>query len=72
MRWQKPTGGKAWNPYYCQSFNTTEDKLVNCGLPRIDHLLQTAEANRKAVLQAYQNGTATSMIIYALTVRKVI
>ena len=44
-------GGKAWNPYYCQSFHTTEDKLVNCGLPRIDHLLQTAEANRKAVIR---------------------
>ncbi len=63
-------GGKAWNPYYCQSFHTTEDKLVNCGLPRIDHLLQTAEENRKAVLEAYPQFAEKTVILYAPTFRK--
>lgn len=63
-------GGKAWNPYYCQSFGTTEDKLVNCGLPRIDHLLKTAETNREAVLKAYPQFAGKTVILYAPTFRK--
>lgn len=63
-------GGEAWNPYYCQSFNTTEDKLVNCGLPRIDHLLETAEGNRKAVLNAYPQFEDKTIILYAPTFRR--
>lgn len=63
-------GGAAWNPYYCQSFHTTEDKLVNCGLPRIDHLLATAETNRAAVLRAYPELIGKTVILYAPTFRK--
>ncbi len=63
-------GGKAWNPYYCQSFNTSADKLVNCGLPRIDYLLETAEANRQAVLKAYPEFENKKVILYAPTFRK--
>lgn len=63
-------GGKAWNPYYCMSFNTTEDKLRNFGLPRIDKLLNTAEANRKKVLQAYPELEKKTVILYAPTFRR--
>lgn len=63
-------GGKAWNPFYCRSFNTTEDKLVNCGLPRIDYLLETAEANRKAVLEKYPQFAAKTVVLYAPTFRR--
>lgn len=63
-------GGKAWNPYYCQSFNTTEDKLCNIGLPRIDHLLETAESNRQAVLEAYPQMKEKKVILYAPTFRR--
>ena len=63
-------GGKAWNPYYCASFNTTEDKLVNCGLPRIDHLLETAESNREAVLKAYPEFAGKTIVLYAPTFRR--
>lgn len=63
-------GGKAWNPYYCQSFNTTEDKLVNCGLPRIDHLLNTAEANRTVVIEKYPEFADKTVVLYAPTFRK--
>ncbi len=63
-------GGRAWNPYYCQSFNTTEDKLVNCGLPRIDYLLETAEHNKQAVLKTYPQFADKTVILYAPTFRK--
>ena len=39
-------GGKAWNPFYEKSFNQPQDKLVNCGLPRIDRLLAERGKNR--------------------------
>ena len=63
-------GGKAWNPYYCASFGTTEDKLVNCGLPRIDHLLETSQSNREAVLKAYPQFCGKTIILYAPTFRR--
>lgn len=63
-------GGEAWNPYYCASFDTTEDKLVNIGLPRIDHLLQTEEANREAVYAAYPELQEKQVILYAPTFRR--
>ena len=63
-------GGKAWNPYYCASFHTTENKLLNIGLPRIDHLLQSEEANRKAALKAYPELSKKQVILYAPTFRR--
>lgn len=63
-------GGKAWNPFYCQSFGTAEDKLVNCGLPRIDYLIETAEANRKAVLEKYPQFAEKTVVLYAPTFRR--
>ena len=63
-------GGSAWNPFYCKSFNTTEDKLVNCGLPRIDYLLKTEKQNRDAVLAAYPVFKDKKVVLYAPTFRK--
>ena len=63
-------GGSAWNPFYCKSFNTTEEKLVNCGLPRIDYLLQTEAENKEAVLGAYPEFTEKKVVLYAPTFRK--
>ena len=63
-------GGKAWNPYYCASFGTTEDKLLNIGLPRIDHLLKTEEDNRKRVLGAYPEFVNKQIVLYAPTFRR--
>lgn len=63
-------GGKAWNPYYCQSFDTTEDKLVNIGLPRLDYLLKTEEKNRRAAVQAYPQLEEKQVILYAPTFRR--
>ena len=63
-------GGRAWNPYYCQSFDTTEDRLLNIGLPRIDHLLDTAESNRQAAVEAYPVLGEKEVILYAPTFRR--
>lgn len=63
-------GGSAFNPFYCASFNTTEDKLLNIGLPRIDHLLDTADANREAALGAYPEFSEKQVILYVPTFRR--
>ncbi|MFQ9892326.1 MAG: CDP-glycerol glycerophosphotransferase family protein [Emergencia sp.] len=63
-------GGEAWNPYYCQSFNTTEDKLVNIGLPRIDHLITSEKKNRESVLAVYPEFADKKIILYVPTFRR--
>jgi len=63
-------GGKAWNPFYCASFNTTEDKLLNIGLPRLDHLLATEQENREKVLTSYPQFAEKKTILYAPTFRR--
>lgn len=63
-------GGKSWNPYYCASFNTTPDKLVNIGLPRIDYLLSTEEANREKIYEKYPQFKNRTILLYAPTFRK--
>lgn len=63
-------GGKAWNEFYCQCFDTTEDKLLNIGLPRIDHILRTRNRNRRRVYEAYPQFKEKKMILYAPTFRR--
>lgn len=63
-------GGTAWNQYYCESFNTTEDKLLNIGLPRIDHLLETEEKNKQEALEAYPQLQGKKVLLYAPTFRR--
>ncbi len=63
-------GGKAFNPMYVASFDTTEDKLVNIGLPRIDHLIRAAEANRERAKELYPEFKGKKIILYAPTFRR--
>lgn len=63
-------GGKEWNPFYRASFGTETAELVNCGLPRIDHLLETAETNRERVLDAYPEFRDKTVVLYAPTFRR--
>jgi CDP-ribitol ribitolphosphotransferase len=63
-------GGKAFNSFYCASFDTTEDKLRNIGLPRIDFLLNTREVNRKKAFAAYPELSEKTVILYAPTFRR--
>ncbi len=63
-------GGRAWNPFYEKSFNQPQDKLVNCGLPRIDRLLAEREENRRRFFAAYPELKEKTIILYAPTFRK--
>lgn len=63
-------GGKAFNKFYCESFDTTEDKLLNIGLPRIDFLLDTEEENRRRAYEKYPVFKEKKVILYAPTFRR--
>lgn len=63
-------GGSAWNPYYAASFDISEDKLVNIGLPRLDYLLHTAEENKRKVLERCPQLREKQVILYAPTFRR--
>ncbi|MBQ7204156.1 MAG: CDP-glycerol glycerophosphotransferase family protein [Eubacterium sp.] len=62
--------GKAWNKFYCESFGVSEDVLLNCGLPRIDAMLEADEANRTKILQTYPELEGKTVLLYAPTFRK--
>ncbi len=64
-------GAQYWNPYYCQSFNVTEDKLKNFGLPRMDYLLEKKADLQQEIRSKYpilDNGKKN--ILYAPTFRR--
>jgi len=63
-------GGKAWNPFYCGSFNTSEEKLYNVGLPRIDYLLKQGDQIKKRVFTQYPQLSEKPVVLYAPTFRK--
>lgn len=63
-------GGEAWNPFYCQSFGVEEEVLRNCGLPRMDYLLQMEEKNRKRILEVYPEFEDKTVLLYAPTFRR--
>lgn len=63
-------GGKAWNEAYCGSFGTTEDKLVNIGLPRIDNLIETKEEKEVEIYSKYKEFIGKKVVLYAPTFRR--
>lgn len=62
-------GGKAWNPYYCASFDIEEEKLLNYGLPRLDEVLEGSEAARQ-LYDTYPELKGKTVVLYAPTYRK--
>lgn len=63
-------GAEAWNPYYCESFNVSEDILLNVGLPRIDYLIHDREKIVASILKVYPNLNQKPIILYAPTFRR--
>ncbi len=63
-------GAKVWNDYYCESFGVSEDVLLNYGLPRIDYLINTAEANRKRFFKENPQFKGKGIILYVPTFRR--
>lgn len=62
-------GGKAFDKYYELGFNTTKDKLLHYGLPRIDYLLETEEKTKKEILKKYPEFKNKKIVYYAPTFR---
>ena len=62
-------GGVSFNKYYVESFNTTEDKLLNYGLPRIDYLINNEEVNKNKVLNKYKEFNNKKIVLYVPTFR---
>lgn len=63
-------GAKVWNDYYCESFGVSEDVLLNYGLPRIDYLINTADANRERFYKENPELREKKIILYAPTFRR--
>lgn len=64
------TGSEIWNPFYCASFNVSEDVLRSYGLPRLDDLIEKADYYREKVLDAYPEMRGKHIVLYAPTFRK--
>ena len=64
------SGGKAWNQFYCESFNVDERVLRSYGLPRLDHLITQQDEYRKKVLEVYPEFKEKKVVLYAPTFRK--
>ena len=63
-------GGEKLNPFYCESFNTTEEKLFHVGLPRIDWLLEKRSTGLEYLLERHPEYRGKKIILYAPTFRK--
>ena len=63
-------GSQAWAPFYCESFGCSYDVLRFYGLPRIDHMLTTAEHNRQRFFEMYPGYADKPVILYAPTFRR--
>ncbi len=65
-------GGKAFNKFYCESFNISEDVLVNIGLPRLDYLLYKEHIIKDKIYKQYPEWKVTNkkIVLYAPTYRR--
>ena len=63
-------GGKAWNRFYQESFNCSEDVLYNVGLPRIDYMIENWDEIRDKIYASHPLLQEKPTILYAPTWRK--
>lgn len=63
-------GGEALNDFYCKSFNVSEDKLYNIGLPSLDYLAEIKESGREKLLEHHPEFAGKKIIFYAPTFRR--
>lgn len=63
-------GAKAWNKFYCMSFGTTEDKILNFGLPRIDYLVENKDKIKEVFFKEYSELKGKKIVLYAPTFRR--
>ncbi len=63
-------GGKAWNEYYCKSFNIDEAQILNFGLPRIDYMIENKRENEEKFYSLYPEYKNCDVVLYAPTFRR--
>ncbi len=62
-------GAESWNFAYCGSFNITEDKLWNIGLPRAAHIYNNYKQIRNKIYRKYPELKKKKIILYSPTFR---
>lgn len=63
-------GGRAFNPFYCASFDVEPDILYNVGLPRMDRLRESTQEAKRQFYEAYPYLKGKKIVLYAPTFRK--
>lgn len=63
-------GGRAFNPFYCASFDVEPDILYNVGLPRMDKLREGQDEARRQFYETYPGLRGKKIVLYAPTFRK--
>lgn len=63
-------GGRAFNPFYCASFDIESDILYNVGLPRMDKLREGQDEARRQFYETYPGLRGKKIVLYAPTFRK--
>lgn len=63
-------GGRAFNPFYCASFDIEPDILYNVGLPRMDKLREGVDDARRSFEETYPQLRGKKIVLYAPTFRK--
>lgn len=65
-------GGEAFNEFYCKSFNIESNIIVNCGLPRIDYLIDNEIKLKNQIYETYPylKKNKKKVILYVPTFRK--
>ena len=59
----------AFDKFYEEGFNVTNDKLLHYGLPRIDYLLNNEQKIKKDIYQVYPEFENKKIVLYAPTFR---
>ena len=62
-------GGNAFNKFYCEGFNCSEDILLNYGLPRIDYLINSSDQIKEDIYEKYPEFKNKKIVLYAPTFR---
>lgn len=65
-------GSEVFNEYYCKGFDISREKILNLGLPRIDHLINDEETVRDRIYEKYPmfRSSEKKVILYVPTFRK--
>lgn len=64
------SGSSEMTKYFSKAFNYPKNKFLNCGLPRIDYLVNEKDKIKDRIYKKYNNFKDKIIILYAPTFRK--